>query len=272
MGPMLYAADRHGFSEDFAMPFFKTSGKLVFYAHVPKCGGVSITDYLSTRFGPVAFSDSRHMTQPEALRWTRTSPQHVDTASLARLLPPGMIDACFTIVRHPVARLVSIYHFQKEVERAIDADMGFSDWLARAEESLAADRFRYDNHLRPMDEIVPEGATVFHMEHGLDALIPWLDRVAGNSLGPRAIPHENIRGQYVRAEGGRAQPSDEDIRHIARLYAVDFHRFGYDPGGRAPKAPAPVLEPGFAAARDRDLRRMNHPVSRLFRKVRRKLG
>ena len=56
------------------------------------------------------------------------------------------------------------------------------------------------------------------------------------------------------------------------LYAVDFHRFGYDPGGRAPKAPAPVLEPGFAAARDRDLRRMNHPVSRLFRKVRRKLG
>lgn len=224
------------------------------------------------RFGTVAFADRKHLAQPAARRWTRTSPQHVDREALARLIPPEMFDACFTIVRHPVARLVSVYHFQKEVEKLIPADLGFSDWLGQLEAGGGEDPFRYDNHLRPMTDFVPEGATVFHLEHGVDALIPWLDAVVGDRAGPRAIPHENTRGQYVRAASDRVRPGASEVGRIARLYAEDFRRFGYDPAQDRPLAPAPDLDPAFATALERERRRMRHPVTRLVRKVRRKLG
>ncbi len=59
--------------------------------------------------------------------------------------------------------------------------------------------FLYDNHLRPMNEMVPEGAKLFYLEHGLDALVPWFDEVTGGKAGPRAVPHTNKRGDFPRS-------------------------------------------------------------------------
>jgi hypothetical protein len=94
------------------MPIFKAGGKLVYYAHVPKCGGSAVGWYLTERFGPIAFEDRNHTRHDAKTQWSRTSPQHIDRVSLGRLFPEGFFDAAFTIVRHPVARLVSAYHFQ----------------------------------------------------------------------------------------------------------------------------------------------------------------
>ncbi len=221
------------------MPILKTHGLVLYYAHVPKCAGSAVADYLKARCGPLAFYDNRYKKQPVQDRWTRSSPQHIDRAALLRLFPDGFFDASFTIVRHPVARLVSAYHFQTEVEGAIPDAMAFSDWLVGLEAAQAKTPFLHDNHVRAMDEIVPDAAEIFRLEDGIDALVGWLDAVTGVVEGPRQIPSVNERGAYRRVgTRPRAEPTAEDIAWIAERYAVDFERFGYHPERAAPTRPA----------------------------------
>ncbi len=254
------------------MPFFKIDERLVYYAHVPKCGGSSIAHYIRDRFGPLAFHDNAYMHQEAAQRWTASSPQHVDAATLDRLIPLSFFDAAFAIVRHPVGRAVSTYHFQLEVEQSIQPTTSFSDWLQALSEPHDTAPFRYDNHTRPMSEIVPDGATVFHMEHGLDALVPWFDGLAGTQSKPRAIIPENVRGDYVTVDKPRVSPSNSDLDMIATLYAVDFERFGYQIDAPEPAATAPVVSDAFIAQRDRALAAAASPWGRLKRKALRKFS
>lgn len=253
------------------MPIFKADDKLVYYAHVPKCGGSAVSWYLSERFGQVAFNDSSHTRHDPAGLWSRTSPQHIDRQSLTRLFPEGFFDTVFTIVRHPVARVVSAYHFQVDVEQRVSPEISFTDWLMDLEDRLAEDRFVFDNHVRPMTEIVPDGAKVFYMEHGLDALIPWFDALTGKSTGPRALPRINEKGQRRGADSEKARPTDSDLDRIAEFYAADFDRFGYAIGEKAPKAAAPELSAEQMAERDAALREFNAPMAKLRRHIGQKL-
>lgn len=231
------------------MPIIKADNKVIYYAHVPKCGGSSVSSYLEGRFGAVAFVNTSFTQLAPEKRWSRTSPQHVDAATLASMFPAGFFDAVFTIVRHPLARVISAYHFQKERERTVPADVGFSEWLLDLEERLSDDRFIYDNHLRPMDEIVPEGAHVFYMEHGLDAMVPWLDGICGNEDGPRRLAEVNKRGDFNKGTTEKVKPSTMDREVIQRIYGKDFRRFGYSLDEKLPAAPAPTLSEAYLAAR-----------------------
>lgn len=220
------------------MPIVKHRGTLIYYAHVPKCAGSAVNRYLAQRFGPVAMQDERFQARPVRERWTRSSPQHVDRRALGVLFPEGFFDAVFTIVRHPVTRIVSVYEFQREVERTIPDGVGFSDWLVELPEVLAAEPFALDNHARPMDDIVPDGAEVFRLEDGLDGLVAWLDAVSGSSEGPRAIAPANRRSDR-RGAGEPVVPSQGDLTQISQIYARDFERFGYEVEEAArPKAAA----------------------------------
>lgn len=254
------------------MPMFRAGPKLVYYAHVPKCAGSAVNWYLAERFGNLAFSDRSYTKQPQRQRWTRSSPQHVDCANLARLFPEGFFDAVFTIVRHPVERIVSAYHFQLDVERSIPASVGFSDWLGDVEDRLAEDPFAFDNHIRPMTEIVPRDAHVFHVEHGLDQLVAWFDALTGRADGPRALPRVNEYGTYTGKTREKAEPTESDLKRIAAFYAADFERFGYQIGRRLPDAPAPELSPEHIAERDAFLKQFNSPLGRMRRKLGDRLG
>ena len=254
------------------MPIFKAGAKLVYYAHVPKCGGSAVGWYLNERFGPIAFEDKSQTRHDAKTLWNRTSPQHIDRVSLARLFPESFFDAVFTIVRHPVARLVSAYHFQLEVEKIIPASTSFSDWLEDLADRRRDDPFIFDNHVRPMTEIVPEGATVFYMEHGLDPLVPWFDALTGTTVAPRALPRINERGNHTAAAAPRAEPSDWDMKRILEIYGEDFSRFGYEPGRKEPLATAPVLSAELIAERDAALKAFNSPVAKFTRKLTRRIG
>ena len=254
------------------MPIFKAGAQLVFYAHVPKCGGSSVSQYLSQRFGPVAFNDKHHLRHDPKTQWTRSSPQHVDARSLARLFPPGFFDAVFTIVRHPVGRLISAYHFQMEYEGRILSRGGFSEWLSELPELIAEDPFIYDGHVRSMSDFVPKGAKVFHVEHGLDALVPWFDALTGTEAAPRAVPMANKRGRSLGAKAPPlVTPTPRELEQIAKLYAEDFRRFGYDIDCRKPLAPPPVLSADLLSQRDAEraekARRARWSMRRLARKA-----
>lgn len=249
------------------MPIFKAAGKLIYYAHVPKCAGSAVERYLAERFHHVAFQNTRYMALPEPRRWSRTSPQHIDVASLDLLFPPEFFDACFTIVRHPVARLVSAYHFQHDVERIIPSGLSFGEWLEDILEIREEQPFPFDNHILPMSDLVPEGATVFHLEHGLQALVPWCDAIMGHKDGPRALEHVNKRAEYASSSQTRVVPGPGEIARIAQIYAADFERFKYLPDADMPKTPAPDLNPETLAEWDAAQAKSSTPAHKLKQRI-----
>ena len=228
------------------MPIVRSGTQLIYFAHVPKCAGSAVEDHLAARFGAMALRDTRHLSQPADRRWTKTSPQHVDAPTLSRLFPPDFFDLVFAVVRHPVSRLVSAWHFQLEVERTVPNGMTFTDWLDDLPERLESDPFLFDNHTRPMDEMVPEAAEIFHFEHGLDAIVPWLDRATGRTDGPRTIGQTNPRGSHAKAKSEKVTPSARDLDLIGQIYARDFERFGYRLEEPAPVAPPREMPPQAA--------------------------
>lgn len=254
------------------MPFFKLGSKLVYYAHVPKCGGSAVEHFIHDRVGKMAFVDSKYLSVPEVERWSKTSPQHINLAALERLIPLDFFDVSFTIVRHPVARVVSAYHFQMEKEKSISAQVDFSHWIEDLAESMEENPYIYDNHLRPMDDIVPQGAHVFYLEHGLDVLVPWFDDLTGKKTAPRAVHRVNER---KAGEAEKVKPTPSDLSVIAELYSADFSRFGYELGQKTPKAPVPVLSPELIAERDAELKAANSPLAKagkLAGKIRNRIG
>jgi len=212
------------------MPIARHQAMLIYYAHVPKCAGTAIEEYLQQRFGDLAFMDRRHFKRPYEPVWTATSPQHVSLKALSRLFPADFFDHSFTVVRHPVARIVSAYHFHRDVEGTVPTTVGLSEWLSALPEELEERPFAHDNHLRPMVEMVPDEAKVFHLEHGIDAIVPWLDAICGSEDGPRSIKQVNP-GKAKKWRNGRRLdpeiPTETDRRVIAEVYAEDFKRFGY---------------------------------------------
>jgi hypothetical protein len=124
-------------------------------------------------------------------------------------------------------------------------DEWFDDWLKRAEE----EPFLYDNHLCPQSAIVPPEATVFRLEDGLDAIVPHLDRLAGDTSGARSIPAENVRKKGMGPDAERLKPSAETLARVARFYAADFARFGYGEGGLQGSRRRPDREAEMTASR-----------------------
>lgn len=241
------------------MPFFRTAGKTCYFSHIPKTGGTSVEDYLIERFGPLAMLEPRFNFIPPAERWCQTSPQHIEWKSLQMFLPLELIDAVFTVVRHPIARTVSGYHFQIQVEKSIPPETPFSDWLNDQIRMMQENPFALDNHMRPQVDFVPEGAAVFHLEFGLDPLVPYFDTLAGNSEGPRSIGHSNKRKKPAGATETPdwAKPSQADIDRLCEIYAEDFSRFGYRPEEKKPATPPPELPNAFLEARARELARQS---------------
>lgn len=221
------------------MPLFRSAGRLIHFAHVPKCAGTAVESYLRDRFGPLAFMDYGYLRCPPAERWTASSPQHVDAAAFARLFPPGFIDASFAVVRNPVERLVSVWHFQSEKERATPVATSFSEWLEDIGDRLQEDRFALDNHLRPMVDMIPPDSRIFRLEEGLGGLVSWLDELTGSTDGPREITPSNRRADRFSALRRRITPGPADLEVIARIYAADFAAYGYAlPDGTRAAPPA----------------------------------
>jgi hypothetical protein len=210
------------------MPIFRIGAELHYYAHVPKCAGSAIEDYLIRRFGPLAFANTKFTAVEETQRWTKSSPQHAAMADVNALIPESWIASSFAVVRHPVKRLVSSFQFQIDVEKTVPEGVGidewFDDWLATS----AADPFRFDNHLRPQSALIPAAAKIFRMEEGLGGVVAYLDSIAGNSFGAREIAHVNVARSKSDGAARSAVPSAATMKKIAAYYAADFRRFGYD--------------------------------------------
>lgn len=202
------------------MPIFKVAGQICYFAHVPKCAGTSVEDYLVERFGPLAFLNRKFNSKKES-NWNKSSPQHILAGDLGTLFPKGFFDHTFAVVRHPISRVISAFHYHRDRERKISADVEFEDWVDRLAEFKPSDHRRLDNHFQPQSQFLPKKCRVFKMEDGLDKVEAWLDEIAG-AADDISIPN-NFAGHYKKPE-----LDDATLAKIERLYQNDFDAFGYE--------------------------------------------
>lgn len=235
------------------MPSLTLSGRLIWFAHCPKAGGTSVEQAMVARWGDAV----GHLHWGWDLWWRRggwrvadppNSPQHLIWDDARRALPRAP-DAVFAVVRDPVSRMASEYRWQKRGRRGTRlgrmlAFLPFAAWLRLMLAAAARNPHVFDNHFRPQSCFVPEGATVFRLENGLEPVMDWLDNTLGDSDRPARVPHAIPTGAGNRI----AAP---EVALIGRVFAADYARFGYAPPGPAPARPildraATALAPAVA--------------------------
>ena len=214
------------------MPFVRSPSGLIYFAHVPKCGGTSVERYLRGRFGKLALHDGRFLMRPPEARWSKSSRQHLTITDLEQLIPVGFFDLSFAVVRHPVDRLVSLFRYQRDIVGRIAPGVAFSRWLDLLPQRLAEKPYYLDNHPRPICDFVPEGARIFRLEDGLAPVAEWLDALPGGRCPRLPMGAQNSYADKLKESGGAPGPkvvvSDTDRARIAEIYGMDFDRFGYE--------------------------------------------
>lgn len=203
------------------MPLVNADGKWIYFAHVPKCGGSSVEEYLVRRFGgPLSLRDITHRSRKRRRGLIALS-THFTAEDLTDILAPEHIDASFAVVREPLSRVASQYRFQAGISKTRSLD--FSTWLRVMIAAWQKDPRVYQNHIRPQSELVPDGAQVFRLEDGFAEMIAWLDQVTG-----RTAPQIEV-GHFLKRAHTPIAMSREDVALIKRVYAADYARFGYAP-------------------------------------------
>lgn len=201
------------------MPIFKVAGKLCYFAHVPKCAGTSVEDYLSERFGQLAFLNRKYNAN-KAGEFRTSSPQHILASDLAGFFPMGFFDHSFAVVRHPIDRVVSAFHYHRDREHNIKSKVTFKEWVKRLEDFGPKSHQQFDNHFRPQTAFIPKKCRVFKMENGLDKVEGWLDEIAGGKH-IAGIPN-HFSGNYKPPRIGT-----ETLERLERMYDSDFDMLRY---------------------------------------------
>ena len=222
------------------VPFFRHNDRLIYFSHVPKCGGTSIEDGLSNCGIALSFMD-RDWWRLGADRWNNSSPQHILCKDVARLMDLRMFDFRFTCVRDPVARFLSAYHHNKE-DGFIPRFVSLSRFISRLERREDFFSYRFDNHFVPAADIVPGDCKVFHLESGLDEIGHWLREVTADDGLHLTFAHHNRRDwnrpsvcanplkklvkDLLIPKTPQLSSLDPRLRaRIERLYARDYERF-----------------------------------------------
>lgn len=225
------------------MPIVRSNGILIYFAHVPKCAGSSIENYLNERFGALSFIDMQYLGRPAEKKIGPTSPQHLDKWLLDILFDRNFFDHYFAVVRHPAARLISVYNYAIWTNR-IHWTRSFDSWVNILTEKKIRIPGYLDNHCRPMGDLVPDNSHVFKLEDGFDALTAWLD-MATNTTGceykvplirrtdPSALfpSFQDSPARWLKSKFRPRPPqmTSSTLSKIYNLYREDYERFDYDP-------------------------------------------
>ncbi|MDB6455045.1 sulfotransferase family 2 domain-containing protein [Falsirhodobacter sp. 20TX0035] len=205
------------------MPIFKVGEQVCFFAHVPKCAGTSIEDYLAKRFGQLAFQN-RKFKPGHSKNWLANSPQHIPAPQLSTLFPQGFFDAGFAFVRNPVDRFLSAFNFHQVKRGKIAANVTPQQWLTDLPKFDPERHALYDNHFLPQVTFVPEWCEVFKLEDGFDGFYAWLEALTGEQTSAQV--GQKLAGKYENPE-----LNAEFVASIERLYTEDYDAFGYEKRG-----------------------------------------
>lgn len=198
------------------MPVYRIGSKTVLFIHIPKTAGMAMGAHLAGA-GKAAFE------QRIAFRGGTFGPRHQPAAVLEKIFLPEMIDYAFMVVRHPVARLVSEYRYQRRhgtIQLSRLRMFGFDAWLRYALFRLKSNPDWRVGHFRPQALYECFDCEVFRYEEGLEPVTRRLSELTGVAI-PSSPPPANVSvPRPVRI-------SRASLDLIAEYYEADFRRFGY---------------------------------------------
>lgn len=212
------------------MPIAKCRGRTLYFAHIPKCGGASVENYLArVTGGGIAFLDNNYRLNPRNRRWAATPPQHIYGEALSYLFPASFFDSFLAVVRNPISRFVSAFWFQKRVEKQIDQNVGINEFVSQLDRRSITSVGYMDGHFMPQSLFFYPGVEfrIFRLEEGLGPVKNYIDNFFfGNALALE-MPHLNAKRLSENAV--EEELSTESTEILTELYHDDFRLLGYAP-------------------------------------------
>jgi len=213
------------------MPIIKYKNVTLHFAHIPKCAGSSIEQYVrSIKGAELAFVDSNYVANPAKEPWNCSSPQHIDGVSFSRLFPKTYFDAFFAVIREPFSRLESAYKFQLMQEKTINESVSLDQFVKEKLRHNCQKAGWMDNHFLPqVDFLYPKTAyQIFRLEgNGMNLAKKFIDNTLfGN---PISLPmrHTNAAKKNTEFDPNQLVLSEDGIQIVNEVYKADFERFKY---------------------------------------------
>lgn len=210
------------------MPIVKFRDKLVYFSHIPKCGGASVESYLAKiSKGKIAFIDNGYHSLQKGVKWNNSSPQHIDGQSLERLFSVNFFDAFFAVVREPIERFESAFNFQKNIEKTINPDTKINDFILSLDPKSISRIGHYDGHFMPQFMFLHPRAsyTFFKLEDGMERVKEYLDKLLFENKLTLEIPHLNAKAPGKSTQKDILTP--ENKRKLKAIYKHDYSLFNY---------------------------------------------
>lgn len=164
--------------------------------------------------GPLTFkNDDPNLPYPVSL-------QHLHGGPLVEQIAPGSVDWSFLIVRHPVARLISEYRFQKRKPRLLRDSLSFGGWLHYSFLRQRLNPWYRDNHFRMQTDFLYPDCEIFRFEDSVDdVVVRFAKRM--NQPTPAARIHEK------KSSRTDVELTQQHLDRIAAHYKADLDYFGY---------------------------------------------
>lgn len=210
------------------MPVIKFNKRLIYFSHIPKCGGTSIESYLSQiTQSKLSFVDSNFHRQSIEGRWNISSPQHIPGVIVQRLFPIDFFDIFFTVVRNPLKRFYSAFEFNKR-KSLLDPNIDINYFVENFHSFKPFQLGNFDNHFLPQVSFLYPNANyqVFKLESGLHLVKTYIDSVILGRESGFSMPHVDFHyDDSIVIE--KKLLSSTSLQLIHEIYKNDFESFKY---------------------------------------------
>ncbi len=209
------------------MPIIRFNKKIVYYSHIPKCGGTSVEDFLKVMTGAsISFLD-HHFYENKNVRWSISSPQHITGEDVSKLFPVTFFDDFFTVTRNPFDRFCSAFAYQKYGLKRIDPFIDINKFIGNLEGHNALALGQFDHHFLPQIKFLYPGAAnkVFKLENGLDGVRRYIGSVFDTDVSGIRMPHSLKKPSQIGVSSENLDKHSKKI--IMEIYKLDFEKFNY---------------------------------------------